>query len=58
MCAQPRVDCDLTSIVPKKGEPLQEFIQCFYNKRNIILEVNDKSIIMFIKMGLKDSFLI
>jgi hypothetical protein len=42
----------------KKGESLREFIQCFYNKRNIIQEVDDKSIIMFFKKGLKDSSLI
>jgi hypothetical protein len=34
------------------------FIQCFCNKRNIISEVNDKSIIMFLKKGLRDSSLI
>jgi hypothetical protein len=42
----------------KKGESLREFIQCFYNKRNIIQEVDDKSIIIFFKKGLKDSSLI
>jgi hypothetical protein len=42
----------------KEGESLWEFIQCFYNKRNMIPEVDDKSIIMFIKKGLKDLVLI
>jgi hypothetical protein len=54
-CACPRVDWDLTSVVQKKGESLREFIQCFYNKRNFITEVNDMSIIMFFKKGLRDS---
>jgi hypothetical protein len=42
----------------KEGESLWEFIQCFCNKRNMIPEVDDKSIIMFIKKGLKDLVLI
>jgi hypothetical protein len=33
-------------------------IQCFCNKRNIVPEVDDKSIIMFFKKGLIDSSLI
>jgi hypothetical protein len=33
-------------------------IQCFCNKRNIISEVDDKSIVMFFKMGLRDPSLI
>jgi hypothetical protein len=41
--------------VQKEGESLREFIQHFCNKRNVILEVDDKSIIMFFKKGLKDS---
>jgi hypothetical protein len=41
-----------------KGESLWEFIQRFCNKRNIIPEVDDKSIIMFFKKGLMDSSLI
>jgi hypothetical protein len=45
-------------VVQKKGESLQEFTQRFCNKRNIIPEVNDKSIIMFFKKGLRDSSLI
>jgi hypothetical protein len=57
-CAHPRVNWDLASVVQKKGESLREFIQRFYNKRNIIPEVDDKSIIMFFKKGLKDSYLI
>ena len=42
----------------KEGESLREFIQCFCKKRNVIPEVEDKSIIMFFKKGLKDSTLI
>jgi hypothetical protein len=53
-----RVKWDLTSVVQKKGESLREFIQHFYNKTNIILEVDEKSIIMFFKKGLRDSSLI
>jgi hypothetical protein len=45
-------------VVQKKGESLREFIQRFYNKTNIILEVDEKSIIMFFKKGLRDSSLI
>jgi hypothetical protein len=41
--------------VHKEGESLQEFIQHFYNKRNVIPKVDDKSIIMFFKKGLKDA---
>jgi hypothetical protein len=52
------VDWDLASVVQKKGESLWEFIQWFYNKRNIILEVDDKSVVMFFKKGLRDSSLI
>jgi hypothetical protein len=51
---QPGVDWDLASMMQKKGESLQEFIQCFCNKRNTILEVDDKSIIIFFKKGLRD----
>jgi hypothetical protein len=54
-CAQPRVNWDLASMVQKKGDSLWEFIQRFCNKRNIILEVDDKSIIMLFKKGLRDS---
>jgi hypothetical protein len=46
------------SIIQKKGESLPEFIQLFYNKRNIIPEVDDKSIVMFFKKGLRDPSLI
>jgi hypothetical protein len=42
----------------KKGDSLQEFIQHFYKKRNVIPEVDEKSIIMFFKKGLKDLTLI
>jgi hypothetical protein len=45
-------------MVQKNGESLCEFIQYFYNKRNTIPEVDDKSIIMFFKKGLRDSSLI
>jgi hypothetical protein len=45
-------------VVQKKGESLREFIQHFYTKRNIILGVDNKSIIMFFKKGLRDSSLI
>jgi hypothetical protein len=55
---QPGVEWDLANIVQKEGNSLYEFIQCFYNKRNIILEVDDKSIITFFKKGFKDSLLI
>jgi hypothetical protein len=44
--------------VQKEGGSLREFIQRFYNKRNVITEDDDKSIIMFFKKGLKDSVLI
>jgi hypothetical protein len=57
-CAWLGVDYDLASIVQKNGESLQEYIQFFYNKRNVILEVVDKSIVMFFKKGLRDSSLI
>jgi hypothetical protein len=39
----------------KEGKSLHEFIQRFYNKRDVITEVDDKSIIMFFKKGFKDS---
>jgi hypothetical protein len=42
----------------KKGESPREFIQCVCNKRNIILEIDDKYIIIFFKKGLRDSSLI
>jgi hypothetical protein len=48
----------LASIVQKKRESLHEFIQHFWNKRNIIPEVDDKSNIIFFKKGLRDSSLI
>jgi hypothetical protein len=41
-------------VIQKEGESLREFIQHCCNKRNIILEVDDKSIIMFFKKGLRD----
>jgi hypothetical protein len=47
--ARPGVDWDLASIVQKKGESLQEFIQRFCNKRNITPEVDDMSVIMLFK---------
>jgi hypothetical protein len=57
-CERPGVEWDLTNIIQKKGEYLREFIHRFYNKRNIIPEVNEKSIIMFLKKGLRDPSLI
>jgi hypothetical protein len=57
-CAHLGVDWDIASIVQKKGESLQEFIQHFYNKRNIIPEVDDKSIVMFFMKRFRDPFLI
>jgi hypothetical protein len=57
-CTHLGVNLDLASVVQKKGEPRRKFIQCFCNKRNNILEVDDKSIIMFFKKGLGDSSLI
>jgi hypothetical protein len=44
--------------VQKEGESLREFIQCLCNKRNVLPEVDEKSIIMFFKKGLKDLALI
>jgi hypothetical protein len=44
--------------VRKTGESLSEFIQWFCNKRNIILEVDDKSIVKFLKKGPMDPSLI
>jgi hypothetical protein len=57
-CSCPGVNWDLVSMVQKKGESLCEIIQHFCNKRNLISEFNNKSIIMFLKKGLKDSSLI
>jgi hypothetical protein len=56
--ARPGVDWDLASIVHKKGESLWEYIQHFCSKRNVILEVDDKSIVMLFKKGLRNSSLI
>jgi hypothetical protein len=58
ICAWSRVDWDLASVVQKKGEFIREYIHCFCNKRNVISEVDDKSIMMFFKKGLRDSSLI
>jgi hypothetical protein len=58
MCTCLGVDWDLASIVQKKGESLQEFIQRFCNKINIIPEVDDKSIITFFMKELRDSSLV
>jgi hypothetical protein len=57
-CTRLGVNWDLASIVQKKGDSLREYIQHFCNKRNVIPEVEDKSILMFFKKGLKDSSLI
>jgi hypothetical protein len=46
------VNWDLASVIQKKGESLGEFIPYFYNKRNIISEVDEKSFNMFFKKGL------
>jgi hypothetical protein len=54
MCAHPGVDWDLASVIQKKGESLRKFIQRFCNKRNIIPKVDNKSIVMFFKEGLRD----
>jgi hypothetical protein len=48
----------LGSVIQKKLESFWEFIQWFYNKRNVIPEVDNKSIVMFFKKGLRDSSLI
>jgi hypothetical protein len=47
-CARLGVDWDVASVVQKKGESLQEYFQRFCNKRNVILEVDNKSIVMFL----------
>jgi hypothetical protein len=57
-CKHFGVNWDLASVIQKKGESLQEFIQRFYNKRNSISEADDKSIVMFFKKGLRDPSLI
>jgi arginyl-tRNA synthetase len=57
-CARLGVDWDLASVIQKKGESLQEFIQRFCSKKNIIPEVDDKSIVMFFKKRLRDLSLI
>jgi hypothetical protein len=53
-CTRPGVKWDLASVVRKKRESLREFIQQFCNKRNTIPEVDEKSITMFFKKGLRD----
>jgi hypothetical protein len=57
-CIGPGVNWDLASVIQKKRESLREFIHWFYNKRNIIPKVDDKSIVLFFKKRLKDSSLI
>jgi hypothetical protein len=57
-CAQLRVDWDIVNVVQKKGESLREYIHCFCNQRNVIPVVNNKSVVMFFKKGLRDSSLI
>jgi hypothetical protein len=42
----------------RRRESLLLYIQCFCNKRNVILEVDDKSIVMFLKKGLREPSLI
>jgi hypothetical protein len=56
-CTHPGVDWDLAGII-QKNESLWEFIQHFCNKIKIILEVDDKSIVMFFRKGLRDPSLI
>jgi hypothetical protein len=58
MCACLGVNWDLANVVQTKGESLREFIQSFFNKRNIILEIDGKSIVMFFMKGLRDPALI
>jgi hypothetical protein len=58
MYARQGVDWDLASVIQKKGESLWEYIQRFCNKRNIILKVDDKSITMFFKKGLREPSMI
>jgi hypothetical protein len=57
-CTWPGVDWDLASVVQKKEKSLWEYIQHFCNKSNVIPEVNDKSIMMFFKKGLREPSLI
>jgi hypothetical protein len=42
----------MASVVQRKGESVWEFIQRFCNMRNIIPEVDEKSISMFFKKEL------
>jgi hypothetical protein len=42
----------------RRKESFREYIQQFCNKRNVILEVDDKSIMMFFNKGLMNSSLI
>jgi hypothetical protein len=42
----------------RRESPFRNLSSFFCNKRNIIPEVDDKSIIMFFKKGLRDSSLI
>jgi hypothetical protein len=58
MCTCLGVNWDLASVIQKKGDSLWEFIQRFCNERNIIPEVDDKSIVMFFKKGVRDPSLI
>jgi hypothetical protein len=48
-CERPRVKWDMGNIVQTEGDSLWEFIQHFCNKRNAILEVDNKPIIMIFK---------
>jgi hypothetical protein len=42
----------------EEGRVPLEVIQYFCNKRNVIPEVDDKSIVMFLKKGLRDPVMI
>jgi hypothetical protein len=57
-CTHSVVYWDLASVIQKKGESFREFIQRLCNKRKIITEVDDKSIVMFLKKVLGDPSLI
>jgi hypothetical protein len=48
----------MSNNMQKEGESLWEFIYCLCNNRNVIPEVDDKSIIMFFKKWLRDPSLI
>ena len=57
-CDRLGIEWDLAGVVQKEGESLWEYIHRFCNKRNVIPEVEDKSIVMFFKRGLRNKELI